>query len=454
MTSDIKAEIDAYLESTLDDNIRLTADLCAQPSVSATGEGVEACAELVGRTLLNRGYTVHRFPTANNHFVVGHLDGDSEQTLLFYNHYDVQPAEPLDLWETPPFRPSLRDGALYARGAADDKGEFAARLAAVEAVRHAHSGNLPCGVTFVLDGAEESASPDIVEFVQDNLSLLKSDGAIWEQGGCGPDGRPVNLIGARGCLAVELEVSALALDAHSGGAHLLPNAAWRLIWALASLKGGDERIVIPGFYDQVAPPTARDLELLADLPDTEAARKEQQGLDAFLCGLTGPEASKAVFNPTCNVGGLTAGYQGEGTKTVIPARASAKLDMRLVPDQDPEDILAKLRAHLDAQGFADVRVTSLGQMWPAKADPDHPFVALTSRTGEEVYGKPPAINPMMGGSSPIYAFARPLGGIPVVTAGVGNGRNRVHSPNEHVMLEDFLKGAKHIARILNGFADL
>lgn len=445
--------IDAFLQAGLDGYIAETARLCAQPSVSAKNEGLAECAELVVGILRQHGLAVERFTTLGGPVVVGRLAGRSPRILLFYNHYDVQPPEPLELWTTPPYEPAVRDGALYARGAKDDKGELVARLAAVDAVRAAHNGTLPCGVLFVVEGQEEIGSPHIARFVREHLDALKCHGAIWEEGGIDPDGRPGMNLGVRGILAVELSVETMRRDAHSGGAHTLPNAAWRLLRALASLKGPDERIRIPGFYDRAHPPSPRDLELYAALPDYEPYLRETFGVKTFVRGLTGKALSRAAFDPTCNIQGIIAGYQGPGSKTVIPARASTKLDFRLVPDQDPEDVFARLKAHLISEGFSDVTVTWHGAMWPSKGDPDDPLVALTVRTGEEVYGRPGLLHPMSGGSSPVYAFAGPLG-ISVVSAGVGYADNRTHSPNEHVRLSDFLSGARHVARILDGFAGL
>lgn len=448
------AKIDRFLEETLDDYIQETATLCAQPSISASGEGIKECAELVASLLHERGFQVHTLPTPGSPVVVGHHEGESERTLLLYNHYDVQPPEPLELWTTPPFEPAIRDGALYARGVKDDKGEFVARLAAVDAVRAAHGGALPCGVTFVVEGEEETGSPHIAQFVEEHRELLQCHGAIWEGGGTDPDGRPKNVLGVRGILYVELFVETMERDGHSGNAHLLPNAAWRLHRALGSLKGADERVRIPGFYDAAKPPSKLDLELFDALPDYEEWWREEFGVKEFVLGRTGKDLDRAVFEPTCNIAGIKTGYQGKGSKTVIPAEALAKVDFRLVPDQDPEDILAKLRAHLEAEGFADVEVTPISYMWPAKSDADDPLVALTARTADEVYGRPSLISPLEGGSSPIYAFARPLGGIPVVHAGVGYGGNRIHAPDEHLRIADFLQGASHIGRILEGFAGL
>ena len=451
-------QIDSYLQSRLDDYIAEAAELSAQPSVSAKGEGMRECAELVAAILKRHGFEVQSFETPGNPIVVGRAKGQSDRTMLFYNHYDVQPPEPLELWTSPPFEPEVRDGALYARGSKDDKGEFIARLAAVDAVRAANGGELPCGVTFVVEGEEEISSPHIARFVQEHLDLLKSHGSVWEEGGINDQGQPVNTLGRRGILAVEFEAQTLRRDAHSGSGHLLPNAAWRLIRALTTLKGPDERILIPGFYDDVKPISDEDKQLFAATPSDEDVQREEFGISEFgdrqfVRGATGEEYKQSVFQPTCNIAGIWAGYQGPGMKTVIPAIARAKVDFRLVPDQDPEDLFKKLRRHLDDQGYSDIKTTWLGAMWPSKGSADDPLVVLTARTGEEVYGKPALLTPLQGGSSPVYAFARPLG-ITVVTAGVGYPGSRTHAPDENVRLQDFLNAARHIGRILDGFADL
>jgi acetylornithine deacetylase/succinyl-diaminopimelate desuccinylase-like protein len=450
--------MDDFLAGRLDDYVGETAALCAQPSVSARGAAgaadLRACADLVAVTLERHGFAVQSFETPGPPVIVGRAAGRSPRTLLFYNHYDVQPAEPLELWTAPPFEPTVRDGALYARGAKDDKGEFIARLAAVDAARAAHDGELPCGVLFVVEGQEEVGSPHIAAFVREHQDELRCDGALWEEGGTDAEGRPGMVLGRRGVLSVELTAQTLSRDAHSGAAHMLPNAAWRLVRALAALKDGDEHIRVPGWYEHARGPSPEDEAILEAMNDPEPGLREQFGVKDFLGGRSGRTLEAAVFNPTANIGGITAGWQGPGMKTVIPARASAKLDFRLVPDQDPEDLLAKLKAHLAAEGFGDLGVTWLGAMWPYKASGDNPLVALTRRTAEAVYQKPYEFRPLAGGSSPVYAFAHPLGNIPVVSAGVGNDRNRTHAPDEHVRLVDLLNAARHIGRIVEGFGDL
>jgi acetylornithine deacetylase/succinyl-diaminopimelate desuccinylase-like protein len=442
-------QIDTYLEENLDRYIREIVRICTQPSISSTGLGVRDCAGLVGQILQEHGIESQIYETRGMPIVVGKASGQSDRTLLFYNHYDVQPPEPLELWSTPPFQPHVTSDAIYARGAKDDKGEFISRLAAFDAVREVY-GSLPCNVKFLLEGEEESGSPNIAEFVRSHLDLLKADGSIWEEGSVEVGDQPTLLLGVRGVLYIELKVEAMKIDAHSGYAHALPNAAWRLNQALSSMKDRNEKVLIPGFYDRVRKPSKEELQAFDSWPDIEISMQEQFGVDEFLRGVKGNEIRQAVFEPTCNIAGIGSGYQGPGTKTVIPAKAMAKVDFRLVPDQDPEDILEKLRVHLDQNGFKDIQINVLGKMWPFTTPMDDPFVKMTAKAGYEVYGKPTLIGPMSGGSSPIYAVGGPLG-IPVVNPGIGYWDNRVHAPNEHIRIKDFLNGARQIARILADF---
>jgi acetylornithine deacetylase/succinyl-diaminopimelate desuccinylase-like protein len=444
--------IDGFLQTHIDDYVQATVRLCAQPSVSATGEGVAACADLLAHMLQQHHFQVQVVPTAGQPVIIAHTAGTSDRTLLFYNHYDVQPPEPLELWTTPPFTPTVRNGNLYARGVADDKGEIVARLAALDAVRAAHGGQLPCNITFIIEGEEETSSPHLAQFVRQHQAELAAQAAIWEGGGLDSEGQATVLLGVRGVVSVELSVKVMDRDAHSGLAHLLPNAAWRLTWALNSLKGPDERIRIPGFYDQVKPVTPRERELLLALPPRDELYRRTLGVNTFVREGAGAVLNLAVFEPTGTIEGLTSGYQGVGGKTVIPARASAKLDFRLVPDQDPADILAKLRAHLDAQGFADVEIQAQGATPPAKTSAEDPFVEMVARAGTEVFGRPSLIDPMVGGSGPMHLFFEALGPVPIVFAGIQYWDNRAHAPDEHIRLQDFANGARHLARIVENFA--
>ena len=453
-TNSVWEKIDAHIDQNVDYWIDQLARLCAQPSVSAQNFGIAECADLVATMLREQGFRAEVLPSDGYPVVYGEGNGRSDKTLLFYLHYDVQPADPLELWDSPPFELTEREGKLYARGISDDKGHIICRLAALAAVKEAMGGELPCNVKFIIEGEEEIGSPNMPAFVEKHQEKLAADACIWEFGGVDHDGRPSQALGMRGICYVELSVQTASMDAHSGlGGSIFPNAAWRLTWALSTLKDQNERILIPGFYDNVQPPSARDLEMLAAMPSEAANLKEMFALDGFLLGIEDELELKktAVFQPTCTICGLTSGYQGAGTKTVLPAKASAKVDFRLVPDQSPQEIISKLRAHLDANGFTDVEITFHGGGRPAKVDPDDPFVQLTNETAEIVYGKEPNVAPMIGGSGPNYPFIHTLG-LPLVAAGVGYPGSQVHAPNENMRLDYFLLGTKHTARIIEQFA--
>ncbi|WP_420631436.1 M20/M25/M40 family metallo-hydrolase [Candidatus Leptofilum sp.] len=446
-------KIDAHIDENVDYWIEQLARLCAVPSVSATNESIEECADLVATMLREQGFDAEVLPSDGYPVVYAEGGGRSDKTLLFYLHYDVQPADSLELWDSPPFELTERDGKYYARGVSDDKGHIICRLAALAAVKDV-LGTLPCNIKFIIEGEEEIGSSNMPAFVEKHKEKLAADACIWEFGGVDYEGRPSQALGMRGICFVELSVQTASIDAHSGlGGSIFPNAAWRLTWALSTLKDQNERILIPGFYDNVQPPSERDLELLAAMPSEAAKLMETFNLDGFLLGITDDLEWKkaAVFEPTCTICGLTSGYQGLGSKTVLPAKASAKIDFRLVPNQTPEEVVSKLRAHLDANGFTDVEMTLHGGGRPAKVDPDDPFVQLTNETAVAVYGKEPSVAPMIGGSGPNYPFIHTLG-LPLVAAGVGYPGSQAHAPNENMRLDYFLLGTKHTARVIEQFA--
>jgi acetylornithine deacetylase/succinyl-diaminopimelate desuccinylase-like protein len=448
----IYEKIDNYLINHLGESIDELKRLVSQPSVGAQNLGMQECAAMVADMLQKRGFKAEIIHTEGAPVVFGERRGKSDKTLLFYCHYDVQPPEPLELWETPPFEPSERDGKLYGRGVSDDKGHITSRLFAIDALL-AEFGELPCNVKFVIEGEEETSSVHLNQFVRDNMARLKADACIWEFGGVDHEENPIQYLGLRGICYVELSVETADFDVHSGlGGSIFPNAAWRLVWALAALKGPDERIRIPGHYDRVIPPSSRDIELMTILPETSQVYKQQYGIRSFIKGLReGVELRvEEVFTPTCTICGLTSGYQAAGSKTVLPARASAKVDFRLVPDQKPEDVLRALRAHLDAEGYEDVNIEYLGGETPARTDPDDPFIRLVCDTAKEVYRKDMKLVPLSGGSGPNSPFVHDLG-LPVATAGLGHPDGCGHAPNENIRLDLYLKHAQHVGRILIEF---
>ena len=446
-------KIDEYLDTHMPESIAELSRLCTQPSVSAQNWGLNECAQLVGGMLERRGFKVDILPSGGAPVVVAERAGRNPKTLLFYNHYDVQPAEPLELWESPPFVPTIRNGKMYARGVGDDKGHITSRLFALDALLNLES-ELPCNIKFILEGEEETSSTHLHDFVRDQRERLAADACVWEGGSVDLRDYPIQQLGLRGICYVELSVETANQDVHSGlGGSIFPNAAWRLVWALNSLKGPDERIRLPGFYDDVRPPSPRDIELMNALPEVADEYRSQYALKNFLKGLTGGVELRIaeVFEPTCTICGLTSGYEGPGSKTVLPARASAKLDFRLVPDQTPDKVLKQLRAHLDAEGFSDIQITPLGGEAPGRTDPDDPFVKLVVEAATDVYGRPMQIVPMIGGSGPNHIFIDYLK-VPVVSSGLSYPGAQAHAPNENIRLDLYLKAAKHIARIIMNFA--
>ncbi|HMV27788.1 MAG TPA: M20/M25/M40 family metallo-hydrolase [Anaerolineales bacterium] len=446
-------KVDAFIDKNLSQSLDELKKYVAQPSISAQNLGLKECAQLVKEMLEKRGFTAEIMATEGAPVVFAERKGNVDKTILIYNHYDVQPPEPLELWDSPPFEPEIRDGKMYGRGVSDDKGHLTSRLHAIDAIL-AEDGELPCNIKFIIEGEEETASVHLHEFISNNVERLKADACIWEFGSVDHRDRPQQYLGLRGICYVELSVTSLGTDVHSGiGGSIFPNAAWRLTWALSTLKGVDERIRIPGFYDDVVQPTDRDREFMEKLPDLAEDYKTRFGVQKFIKGLEGGMDLKLeeVFTPTCTICGLTSGYQGPGSKTVQPASASAKVDFRLVPNQMPKDILKKLRAHLDAEGFSDVEIKFLGGEPAARTDPDHPFVKLVSETAEEVYDAKMDIVPMIGGSGPNYPFVHELG-LPVVCMGIGYPNTRAHAPNENFRIDLYAQHAKHTARVIREFA--
>jgi len=446
--------IDQYLTSHLEESIAELSQFVAQPSVSAQNWGLVETAGLVAGLLRKRGFEVHIFSTPGAPVVAAERKGKCNRTLLFYNHYDVQPPEPLELWKSPPFEPTLRDSRLYGRGTSDNKGNITNRLFAIDALLD-EKKDLPCNVKFIIEGEEEISSIHLHNFVWQHRELLAADACIWEFGGVDFRGVPMQNLGLRGICYVELSVETANQDVHSGlGGSIFPNAAWRLVWALNSLKGPDERILIPGFYDSVKPPTQRDIELMAALPEVAEEYRTRYGLIGFLKGLEGGVKLRLaeVFEPTCTICGLTSGYQGPGSKTVLPAKASAKVDFRLVPDQDPQQVVQQLRAHLDRAGFEDIKVNFLGGEAPGRTDPEDPFVRLVVESAREVYGRPMEIVPMVGGSGPNHVFLEALK-LPVVSTGIGDPLSLAHAPNESIRLDLYLMCARHLARIMKKFGE-
>jgi acetylornithine deacetylase/succinyl-diaminopimelate desuccinylase-like protein len=429
-------------------------DACSFSSVAGDDDGLAGMATWLEARFDELGAACTRLKIDGSPDALFATLGSGARTVLVYDHYDVQPVDPINLWDSPPFEPEVRDGKFYARGAADNKGDLVARLAGLHAYISSKS-EPPVRIKFLVEGEEETGSKNFAALAASHRKDLAADGCIWEGMGVDHAGRPSLVFGAKGLAYVELHCRLLNDDQHSSVATIAPNAGWRLMDALDTLLDDSGRVLIDGFYDDVLPPTDQDKKLLAALPFDEDAEKKRLGVDEFVGSETGLELlERFYFRPTCNLAGFVTGFTVPGTsKTVLPKEAMAKLDMRLVPSQDPDAIVAGLRHHLDAHGFEDIEMTAFSMQHPVKSSLDFPLGHAAIEAARDVYGTDPVVAPMMVATGPMYPIATGLG-IPTVSpAGVCRPDSNIHAPNENASLDDFYKVAEYTGAWLDRFAE-
>lgn len=431
------------------------AEACSIQSLAGRPDELERMAAWLEARVANLGASTRRLTFEGAPDAVLATIGDGSRSVLVYDHYDVQPVDPIELWNTSPFDPVVRDGVFYARGAADNKGDLVARLAGLDVYRELF-GEPPVTVKFLIEGEEETGSKSFEGIVSRYGPELAADGCIWEGTGIDHKGRPEIVFGAKGLAYVELLSTGLKDDQHSSLAVIAPSPVWRLIEALASLRAPDGRVLIDGFYDDVAAPTDDDMALLEALPFEEEAERERLGIEEFVAGATGLElVRRYFFEPTCNIAGIISGFTVPGaSKTVLPRQAMAKLDMRLVPDQTPTEIVAKLRKHLDERGFADIELnTNMSMEHPVRSPADSAIGKAAITAAHAVFPHEPAISPMMIGTGPMYPIARTLG-IPTVSpAGVCRPDSNIHAPNENCRIDDFLAIVEYTVAWLRAYGE-
>jgi len=426
------------------------------PSVStdpAYTDDLLRCCDFVVQAMSEAGLEARRIETDGYPLAYGEwCKAPGRPTLLFYGHYDVQPPEPLDAWRNPPFEPTIEGDLLVARGATDDKGQSFAHLMAVAAMLE-ERGTLPINVKFIVEGEEESAGEAIEDFVRKDAGrLLACDGIVISDGAMAGPGQPSLLYGARGIVCAEIIVTGPDHDLHSGfygGAVANPiNALTRILAGLYDPETG--KITIPGFYDDVRPLDGHERAALAALDFDAEAFAGEVGVNELVGedGYTTYERQWA--RPTLDINGIQGGYQGKGSKTVLPSVGSAKISMRLVPDQDPEAILEALRRRVERLSPAGVRV-EIEEQAAAPAvliDLDQPVMDAAAQALEEVWGKAP-LRIRDGGSLPILSTFSEVLGAPLVLAGYGLPDDRPHSPNEKFNLSHFAKGIRTTARLMD-----
>ncbi len=449
---------DAYVKKNHDRLLTELKEFIRIPSISTLPEhrpDIDRAASFVAEGLRKAGMeNVEIIPTDKHPLVYADwMHAPGKPTVLCYGHYDVQPADPLELWESPPFEPTERNGNLYARGAVDDKGQMYMHIKAIEALR-AVNGTLPVNIKFLVEGEEEVGGASIAKYVAENPEKLRADVALVSDTAMYAEGMPTLCIGLRGLIYMEVEASGPARDLHSGlygGA--APSAVYGLIELLAKAKDADGVIRIPGIYDDVDEPAPAELESWARLPFDEKEFLAKEVGASRLTGEPGRSVLERVWSrPTFEVHGIAGGFTGAGAKTVIPAKATAKVSIRLVPRQDPDKVVASFREWVGAnapQGIqTEVRVLSASP--GLVVNPTHPAIDVAARSFGEIFGKS-TVFIRSGGSIPIVGdFANHLG-IPTILMGFGLPDDGLHSPNEKYKVENYYLGIMTIAHFLEQY---
>src|SRR3712207_5974401 len=370
------------------------------PSISARAEdngGFRRCAEWVAEKLREAGAEARLMETEGHPVVYAEM-GEGDRTLLSYGHYDVQPPEPLDLWESEPFEPTVRDGSLYARGVADDKGDVMARIQALRFYIEEH-GPLPFRLKVLIEGEEEVGSPNLAAFVRGNADLLSADACLWEGSMKDEAGRPSIECGTKGMAYVELRARGASHDLHSMYGGIAPNPVWRLVGALRTIKDESGEITLDGFEDLIDPPSEEELAAIREIPFDDAALRKLWGVEALDRSLSGEAALREyLLRPTANIAGIQGGYTDPGSKTIVPSEAFVKMDFRLVKGQSSGPVLKLLRDHLDRRGFGDVEVVDLHGVEAAKTPVGSPVVRTAVGAWEDLGRDDAVVFPTIGGS--------------------------------------------------------
>lgn len=410
-----------------------------QKSISTLNIGIRECAGMLRELMEEVGLQARLLETNGHPVVYGERICDPQAfTLLIYGHYDVQPPDPVNEWLSPPFEPTIRDGRIYCRGVGDNKGQLMAQILAIKTYLDI-AGELPINVKLILEGEEENGSPHLASFVESNKELLRCD-LVYTADGPMHWGTPSVLLGVRGVLSVELIAKGADRDHHSGNyGNIAPNPAWKLIELLRTMRDEDGRVLIEGFYDHIVEPTELEKKLLGQLPFEPDQIREQVGAPNLALPLDGESFHRLTsMEPTFNICGFHSGYTGEGMKTIIPSAACVKMDMRLVIEQEPDDVFHKFCAHVQKHA-ADIEVKRLGGMLPSRTAADLNVVREIVGAVRCAFEQEPVILPSVGGSLPDYVWTKILG-VPSVIVPYANTDEANHAPNENMKIDYFLKG--------------
>lgn len=424
-------------------------DYLRHPSISAENLGIAEVGNLLLGMLTQIGLETNLVQTEGHPMVVARWEkAPGKPTVLLYGHYDVQPADPLDKWLSPPFEPTIRDGRLYARGVGDNKGQHFAQILAIESHLRVH-GELPCNVILLLEGEEEIGSPHIADFVRANTGLLKADLAVTADGPRHASGAPTIKFGSRGVVNFELRCRHASRDVHSGNfGGVVPNPIWTLVHLLGTMKNAAGEITIDGFENGIDPASPEELAAIERLPLDIEAFKRSLALKRLDAPADRPFYDRLCFRPTLTINGFHGGYGGPGSKTVLPNEAFVKCDIRLVEAQDPEDILRKVRAHVEKHAPEVEFIAEEMGMQPSKTPISSPYTAPLRRAFVAAHGEEPLLIPAGFGSLPNYVFTKILG-IPAFVTPYANPDEANHAPNENMTLDCFHSGVRTGAALLH-----
>ena len=460
LNESVSAAVDSGMRGLISD----LQTLIRQPSISAKKQGLNECASLVSRIMVKAGiksevwnlgrYEGNQKKEATAPIVYGEVrskENPNAKTILFYHHYDVQPEEPVEFWDTDPFSGKVDGNYIYGRGSADDKGELITRIKAVEYFLK-KTGDVPCNIKFIVEGEEEIGSVNIEKYLSKYRQKLAADGVIWEFGYVDEKNTPIISLGMKGLLYVELIARGPSRDVHSSLAVLIENPAWRLVQALNTIRSTNGKILIKDWYKEVMEFTSEELDLVFRDPFDEQEFKRQYAVRKFVNDVRGIQARKALVGmPTCNIAGLVGGYVGQGAKTVLPSTAMAKIDFRLVPNMDPKRQLGRLTNHFKKYGFGrDIEIKFIHGEAAARTTIDQPFVKQVADSAAETFGIEPIISVSSSGTGPMHSFVKVLGA-PCVSVGSTSIHARIHSPNEFARIDLLNKATKCIAAIIEKF---
>src|SRR5215211_412322 len=461
--------INAQVDSEMGNLISNLQSLIRQHSISARKQGLTECANLVARIMNKAGINAEvlylnydgqtkvsiedKIAAGTPPIVFGEVKSKANpngKTILFYNHYDVQPEDPIELWDEASFSGKVEGNFIFGRGAADDKGELITRIKAVEYFLK-KTGDIPCNVKFIVEGEEEIGSEHLEKYLTHYKNKIsRCDGVIWESGIVDEKGTAILELGVKGIISVEFIAKGPLRDAHSSLAVLIENPAWHLVRALNTLSDSIGKILIKDWYNEVKDFTSEEIAAITKEPFDKEKFKKEYGIRKFANNLENIEEIKKalVGMPTCNIAGLLSGYTGEGAKTVLPATAMAKLDFRLVPDMVPKKQFERLQKHLREHGFSDsiIELKFLDGVPGSRTPINHPFVKLVKKAAKEIFGKA-IVSVSSAGTGPMYYFDKVLGA-PSVCVGGPYKYYRAHSPNEFTRIDLLNKTTKCIGIIM------